>query len=81
MLRTLALAAAATFVIGAAALNPTAASAHGWRGHHSGWGHHFRGPRYGFAYRPVYAGSYGCLRPRWVPTPWGPRRRLVNVCY
>jgi hypothetical protein len=81
MLRTLTLAAAASFAIGAAALSPTTASAHGWGGHHGGWHSHWRGPR--FVYRaPVYAGGYGsCWRTRWVPTPWGPRRRVVNVCY
>jgi hypothetical protein len=31
---------------------------------------------------PYYAGYYGgCHRWRLVPTPWGPRWRLVNVCY
>ena len=88
MLRTLAFAAAASFALGAAALTPTTASAHGWRGHHGGWhGHHggwrhhrHFGPR--FVYRaPVYAAYNSCLRTRWVPTPWGPRRRVVNVCY
>jgi hypothetical protein len=83
MFRKLALAAAATVALGTAALVPTTASAHwhGGGGWHGGWGgHHAWGPR--VIYRaPVYAGYNGCLRPRWVPTPWGPRRRLINVCY
>ena len=80
MLRTLAFAAAASFALGAAVLAPTTASAHGWRGHHGGWHQRHFGPR--FVYRaPVYAAYNGCLRTRWVPTPWGPRRRVVNVCY
>lgn len=81
MLRTLALAAAATFALGTAALTPTTASA-GWHGHghHHGSHHRWHGPR--FAYRaPVYAAYNGCLRTRWVPTPWGPKRRVVNVCH
>ena len=82
MLRTLALAAAAAFALGTAALAPTTASAYGWHGHHGygGWHHRSYAPR--FVYRaPVYAGYNSCLRSRWVPTPWGPRRRVVNVCY
>lgn len=81
MLRSLAFAAAASFALGAAALTPTTASAAGWHGHHGGgWHHRHFAPR--FVYRaPVYAAYNGCLRTRWVPTPWGPRRRVVNVCY
>lgn len=84
MLRTLALAAAATIAIGTAALAPTTASARGWHGHghhghHGGWHRGWHGPR--FAYRPVYAGYGSCWRARWIRTPWGPQRRLVNVCY
>jgi len=83
MLRTLALAAVATLAIGTAALTPTTASARCWQGHggwHGGWHRGWGGPRVFFG-GPVYAGGYGCWRTRWVPTPWGPRRRLVNVCY
>ncbi len=32
----------------------------------------------------IYGVSYAyvddCLRRTWVDTPWGPRRRLINVC-
>jgi hypothetical protein len=82
MLRSLAIAAAATIALGTAALTPTAASAgNGWRHHHHSQHHHrWHGPR--FVHRaPVYAAYNSCLRTRWVPTPWGPRRRVVNVCY
>jgi hypothetical protein len=44
----------------------------GWRG---GWG----GPR--FVGGPAYYGGGGCTVRRVVPTPWGPRWRLVNRCY
>ena len=50
---------------------------HGW--HHGGWG---GGPRF-FVGGPAYYGyGYGgCYVRRLVPTPWGPRWRLVNRCY
>ena len=83
MFRKFAIAAAATIALGATALIPTAASAHrhGGGGWHGGWHrHHYWGPR--IVYRaPVYAAYNSCLRPRIVYTPWGPRRRWVNVCY
>ncbi len=81
MLRTFVLAAAAAVGLACAALSPTAASAHGYRGWH-GWHHQhvWRGPR--AVYRaPFYAAYNPCLRRRWVPTPWGPRLRVINVCY
>jgi hypothetical protein len=89
MLRKLSLVAVAAASLGAAALAPTSASAGGWhhggwhhggwhRHHHHGWGGHrvfIAGPAY-------YAGGYGgCYVRRLVPTPWGPRWRLVNRCY
>lgn len=81
MLRKLALALVATAALGAAALSPTAASAHGWHGGH-GWGHHY-GFGYGFA--PAYVGggyvNDGCLVTRRIRTPYGVRLRTVNVCY
>ena len=62
----------------AAALAPTSASAHGWG--HGGWGHGFgHGPHFGFY--AGYAGYGGCIRERWVPTPYGLVLRSVNVCY
>ena len=88
MLRKLSLAAVAALSLGVAVLAPTAASAHwhggGWHGggwHGGGFRHHW-GPRFvgGPAYYG-YGGYGGCYARRLVPTPWGPRWRLVNVCY
>jgi hypothetical protein len=92
MLRKLSLVAVAAASLGVAALAPTSASAfggHGWHGGwhgewHGGWG----GPRF-FAGGPGYYGygAYagygygGCYVRRLVPTPWGPRWRVVNRCY
>ena len=79
MLRKLSLVAVAAASLGAAALAPTAASA--WGGHggwHHGWG--WGGPRFVVA-GPAYYGYGGCYVRQLVPTPWGPRWRLVNRCY
>ena len=77
MFRKLSLAVVAAASLGAVALAPTAASAqwHGGGWHHGrAWGtpHVYRG----YAYR----GHGGCYVRRLVPTPWGPRWRLVNRC-
>ena len=83
MLRKLSLVAIAAASLGAAALAPTSASAwggwhHGW---HGGWHHSWGGPRV-IVGGPVYAyGGGDCYVRRLVPTPWGPRWRLVNRCY
>jgi len=73
---------AAMIALGAAALTPTTASAHG-RGWHGHFGHHYVrgawGPRFHAA--PAYVGYYPCLRKRWMATPWGMRLRTVNICY
>ena len=75
MFRKLSLAAVAAVSLGAAALAPTSASAWGGGWHHGhGWG----GPRF---YAPVSYGYGGCYVRRLVPTPWGPRWRLINRCY
>jgi hypothetical protein len=85
LLRKLSLAAVAAVSLGAAALAPTSASAwggHGWHGGwHGGWrgGYGWRAPRF-YAGGPAY-GYDGCYVRRLVPTPWGPRWRLVNRCY
>jgi hypothetical protein len=90
MLRKLSLAAVAAVSLGAAALAPTQASAWGggWHGGwHGGWYHHgWWGPRVyvgGPAYYgpPVSYGYGGCYVRELLPTPWGPRWRLVNRCY
>lgn len=84
MLRKLSLAAVAAVALGAA-LAPTSASAHwhgGWGWHGGGW-HHGWGwgaPRF-YVGGPVSYGYGGCYVRRLVPTPWGPRCRLINRCY
>jgi hypothetical protein len=86
MLRKLALTLVAAASLGAAALAPTSASAWyggGWHGGgwHGGWhGGGWGGPRF-FVGGPVYYGYGGCYVRRLVPTPWGPRWRLVSRCY
>jgi hypothetical protein len=87
MLRKFSLAAAAAVALGAAALAPTSASAwgHGWH-HGGGWHHHHHGwgwgPRVFIGGPAYYGGGYGgCYVRRLVPTPWGPRWRLVNRCF
>jgi hypothetical protein len=80
MLRKIALTAVAAAALGAAALAPTSASAQGWHhGWHGGWHRGWGGPRV-VVRAPVY-GYGGCYVRRMVPTPWGPRWRLVNRCY
>jgi hypothetical protein len=87
MLRKLSLVATAAASLGAAALVPTSASAGGWH-HHHGWHHRHHhhgwgwGPRVFIGGPAYYGGGYGgCYVRRLVPTPWGPRWRLVNRCY
>ena len=84
MLRKLSLVAVAAASLGAAALAPTSASAWGGHGWHGGWHHHgggWGGPRF-FVGGPAYSYGYGgCYVRRLIPTPWGPRWRLVNRCY
>jgi hypothetical protein len=89
MLRKLSLVALAAASLGVAALAPTSASAWGgWHGGgagwHGGWHRGWAAPRvyvggpgyYGYGY-----GHGGCYERRLVPTPWGPRWRLINRCY
>ena len=84
MLRKLSLVAVAAASLGVAALAPTSASAFGpgWHGGwHGGWHRGFGwGPRF-YVGGPGYYGYGGCYARRLVPTPWGPRWRLVNRCY
>ena len=83
MLRKLSLVAVAAASLGAAALVPTSASAWGGHGWHGGWHHGWGwgGPRV-FIGGPAYGYGYGgCYVRQMVPTPWGPRWRLVNRCY
>ena len=81
MFRKLSLVAVAAASLGSAALAPTSASAWegGWHGGwHHGWG--WGGPRVVVG-APGYYGYGGCYVRELVPTPWGPRWRLVNRCY
>jgi hypothetical protein len=80
MLRKLSLVAIAAASLGAAALAPTSASA--WGGGHDGFHHGWGwGPRV-YVGGPAYSYGYGgCYVRQLVPTPWGPRWRLVNRCY
>ncbi|MCA6107369.1 sulfur globule protein precursor [Bradyrhizobium cenepequi] len=79
MLRKFSLVALAAASLGAAVLAPTAATARdGW---HGGWRHGWGwGPRVVVG-GPAYYGHGGCYVRRLVPTPWGPRWRLINRCY
>jgi hypothetical protein len=79
MFRKLSLVAIAAASLGVAALAPTSASAWGG-GWHGGYHHGWWGPRYYFG-APVSYGYGGCYMRQLVPTPWGPRWRLVNRCY
>jgi len=81
MFHKLSLAAVAAALLGAAALTPISASAAPWHGHggwHHGWG--WGGPRFHVG-APILYGYGGCYVRRLVPTPWGPRWRVVNRCY
>jgi hypothetical protein len=88
MLRKLGFAFVAAASLGVAALAPTSASAwgggHGWHGggggfHGGGW-HGGGGWHHGWGGPRVVVGG-GCMTRRLVPTPWGPRWRVVNRCY
>jgi hypothetical protein len=75
MFRKLALTLAAVAALGTLSVAATSTPAEakwGWKKHH-----HFHFGHYGF-YRPYYA---GCYIKKVVYTPWGPRVRIVNVCY
>jgi hypothetical protein len=81
MLRKLSLVACAAASLGVAALAPTSASAWGAHGWHGGWhGGGWHGPRF-YAGGPAYYGYGDCYVRRLVPTPWGPRWRLISRCY
>jgi hypothetical protein len=75
MFRKLALGLVAAASLGAAALAPTAASAHSF--HH--WGHYW-GPGWGIGGVYVNTGLDNCYQERVIQTRHGLRVRLVNVC-
>ncbi len=75
MFRKLAIALAATVALGTAALTvSTPAQAWGSKHHH----HSFFGFR---AFAPAFVVAPGCYVKRYVMTPAGLERRLINVCY
>ena len=79
-MRTTLLSLAAAAALGVAALAPTAASAAYW--HHGPYRPHFGRAFFAPAlYAPAYAYGACVYRKRVVLTPWGPRVRLVPVCY
>ncbi|WP_439924258.1 hypothetical protein [Nitrobacter sp. JJSN] len=89
MFRKLALGLVAAASLGAMALAPSAASAHGFGGGHGGhfghghFGHHFGHGHFGHGFGVAYVGGYddgGCYVVRRVPTPFGYRLRTINVC-
>jgi hypothetical protein len=77
MLRKTALGLIAAASLGAAALVPSAASAHGF---HGGWGHHGWGHGYGFGGVYINTGVSDCYQQQMVQTRHGLRLRTVNVC-
>ncbi len=76
MLRKVTLGLIAAVSLGAAALAPSAASAHGF---HGGWGHHW-GHGFGFGGLYVNTGVSDCYQQQMVQTRNGLRLRTVNVC-
>ncbi len=77
MLRKVTLGLIAAASLGAAALAPSAASAHGFHGGwHHGWGYG------GFGIGGIYvnAGASDCYQRQYVQTRHGVRLRTVNVC-
>jgi Spy/CpxP family protein refolding chaperone len=77
MLRKVTLGLIAAASLGAAALAPSAASAHGFHGGwHHGWGYG------GFGIGGIYVntGVSDCYQQQYVQTRHGVRLRTVNVC-
>jgi Spy/CpxP family protein refolding chaperone len=77
MLRKVTLGLIAAASLGAAALAPSAASAHGFHGGwHHGWGHG------GFGFGGIYVntGVSDCYQQQYIQTRHGVRLRTVNVC-
>ncbi len=77
------MAVAAAVALGMATMTTGAMAAPHFHGHfhgrfHGGW-HGGWGGLYAFGGPAYYYG--GCWQRRWVPTPFGMRWRLVNVCY
>ena len=71
MFRKVTLGLIAAISLGAAALTPVSASAHGFHGH---WGH-------GWGFGGIYLNTGAdCLQQQVVETRHGPRVRTVNTC-
>jgi hypothetical protein len=85
MLRKVTLGLIAAASLTAAALAPTAASAHGFHGGwghggwgHGGWGHGGWGHGFGRLY--INTGVSDCYRQQMVQTRYGLRLRTIDVC-
>ncbi len=77
MLRKVTLGLIAAASLSAAALAPSAASAHGF---HGGWGHHWGHGGFGFGGIYVNTGVSDCYQQQYIQTRHGVRLRTVNVC-
>ena len=80
MLRKLIIGLVAAASLSTIALAPTAASAKPWGFGGGGWGFHHHHFYPGIAFVGGGYGYDGCYVPRTVLTPFGYRRRIVNVC-
>jgi Spy/CpxP family protein refolding chaperone len=77
MLRKITLGLIAAASLGAVALAPASASAHGF---HGGWGHGGWGHGFGFGGLYINTGVSDCYQQQMVQTRHGLRLRTVNVC-
>jgi Spy/CpxP family protein refolding chaperone len=77
MLRKVTLGLIAAASLGAAALAPSAASAHGF---HGGWHHGWSHGGFGFGGIYVNTGVSDCFQQQYIQTRHGVRLRTVNVC-
>ena len=80
MLRKLIIGLVAAASLSTIALAPTAASAKPWGFGGGGFGFHHHHFYPGFSYVGGGYGDSGCYVTRTVVTPFGFRRRIVNVC-
>jgi Spy/CpxP family protein refolding chaperone len=77
MLRKVTLGLIAAASLGAAALAPSAATAHGF---HGGWHHGWSHGGFGFGGIYVNTGVSDCYQQQYIQTRHGVRLRTVNVC-
>lgn len=87
MIRKTIIALTAIAAMAGAALAPTSASAHfnhwhGYHGYHGHYGYGWFGP--GLVAGALLTGAViaedSCYRERWIKTPAGPRKIIVDVC-